>query len=281
MNQQSFLEGGTQESVGLTIQKRFKLEQQIGKGASGTVSYINCYFWKTVRQIFYRNGKVWEKLTGTYFEYEYHSFNEIYSSNRNATNNILIKSDDFENAKSSILTLIDFSSSQRFKDKHGRHFPQQKISSFNGNLAFSSLYQMMGLSPSRRDDILSRLYLLLFLKEGSLPWLTINLNKDRRLAFKQVKYEKKAFHQYIQFSDHHQCLMRQLIKYADQLDFEEKPDYRFITQQLLKLGEIEYSSTNNVDWKMDWSRTSGLYGIKQKCATRVFIKVDFKFMSDQ
>ena len=44
--------------------------------------------------------------------------------------NILLNSNDEEDARSSLITLIDFSASERYQDRKGRHLPKNKVSNF-------------------------------------------------------------------------------------------------------------------------------------------------------
>jgi hypothetical protein len=60
--------------------------------------------------------------------------------------NILLLSNDYTNAKSSMMGLVDFSVSKRFTNDAGSHIPEKKMETFEGNLAFSSKYQLMELS---------------------------------------------------------------------------------------------------------------------------------------
>lgn len=46
------------------------------------------------------------------------------------------------------------------------------------------------LGPSRRDDILSIIYLLIFLREGSLPWSKYLSNEQKNHSFLTVRKEK-------------------------------------------------------------------------------------------
>eukprot|EP00347_Sterkiella_histriomuscorum_P022938 403336582 len=59
--------------------------------------------------------------------------------------NILLNSNDYENAESSLLSLIDFSVSLPFAHKQVPRSQIKLSRDFNGNLAFSSKEQMMGL----------------------------------------------------------------------------------------------------------------------------------------
>lgn len=112
-----------------------------------------------------------------------------------------------ESADSSLLCLIDFSVSLPYMSKP---LPKSQIKlskDFNGNLAFSSKEQMMGLrklliiltqniylAPSRKDDIISTLYLLIYLQEGTLPWSGLKQDNELDDTFKKVRDIKKRFH---------------------------------------------------------------------------------------
>lgn len=60
--------------------------------------------------------------------------------------NILVNSNDFSHPLSSLLTLIDFSVSKKFQDEDGKHIELCNDQRFDGNFAFSSKYQMLGIS---------------------------------------------------------------------------------------------------------------------------------------
>ncbi len=95
--------------------------------------------------------------------------------------NILLRSNDLSEAESSLICLIDYSVSVRYLDELGFHKDDLPSKEFNGNLTYASLYQMENkgtlnfrlvtyIGHSRRDDLISSLYLLIYLLEGSLPW---------------------------------------------------------------------------------------------------------------
>ena len=56
--------------------------------------------------------------------------------------------------------------------------------SFTGTARFLSLNAHMGIEQSRRDDIESFMYILIFMIKGSLPWQKLKANK------RYEKYEK-------------------------------------------------------------------------------------------
>ena len=84
--------------------------------------------------------------------------------------------------------LIDFGLSCRYQDDYGIHSTKEFINKFSGNFMFASLNSCRGNTKSRRDDIQSLLYIMIYLlNKNSLPW--DNFHKK----FKNSNYEFKDF----------------------------------------------------------------------------------------
>ena len=72
-------------------------------------------------------------------------------------------------------SLIDFGLSKRYVDKSGRHILRATNKCFRGTLRYCSLNMHNGVENSRRDDIESLVYVLIYLLKGSLPWMSQNV----------------------------------------------------------------------------------------------------------
>lgn len=69
------------------------------------------------------------------------------------------------------LYLIDFGLTQKFLDKQGKHVEKQYVNKFSGNFLFASLNSCRGYNKSRRDDMESIFYVLIYLLNNCyLPW---------------------------------------------------------------------------------------------------------------
>jgi serine/threonine protein kinase len=80
--------------------------------------------------------------------------------------NVLVGKND-----ASKLYLIDFGLANTFVDDDGNHTTKNYLMKFSGNFLFASLNSCRGYNKSRRDDIESLVYLLIYLLNGSqLPW---------------------------------------------------------------------------------------------------------------
>lgn len=76
------------------------------------------------------------------------------------------------NPQTNAFSLIDFGLSKRYVDKAGKHILRATNKSFRGTLRYCSLNMHNGVENSRRDDIESLVYVLVYLQKGSLPWMS-------------------------------------------------------------------------------------------------------------
>jgi len=108
--------------------------------------------------------------------------------------------------------LIDFGLSKQYINEKGQHIPFKNGKSLIGSVNFSSVHVQQGFEASRRDDLESLLYILIFLlKENLIPW-----NHDSAV---EVLEKKLAFAE---------APIASLLSYCRNLQFEEKPDYNKI-----------------------------------------------------
>jgi serine/threonine protein kinase len=79
------------------------------------------------------------------------------------------------------LHLIDFGLSQLFEKNNSdgtkEHIKKENLNAFSGNFIFASINSYLGYTKSRKDDLESALYLIIFLfNKNYLPWLDICKN---------------------------------------------------------------------------------------------------------
>ena len=110
--------------------------------------------------------------------------------------NILIGSKDPKT-----IYLIDFGLSCSYLNVDGQHVEKEYIQKFSGNFIFASLNSCRGYNKSRRDDMQSLIYVMVFMLNGGLPWSDFHKKfKDRDFAFKDflrervdIKYMREFF----------------------------------------------------------------------------------------
>lgn len=96
---------------------------------------------------------------------------------------------------------------------------------FTGNYAFCSCSVLKGVKPSRRDDLESLAYVLVYLRSGFLPWNKLDSDKP---ASRSKHLEKK-----LQLSPSKVCAgmeaeHQQFLTYCRALSFDEQPNYHLL-----------------------------------------------------
>ena len=102
-----------------------------------------------------------------------------------------------------------------------------------GTFDFCSINNHMGISLSRRDDIESLAYCLIYFYLGKLPWSSRNSSIKSRENIMNAKIEFCSFGKNIKNLHKNLC---KILDYATRLQFEEKPNYKYL-KDLVK--EIE------------------------------------------
>jgi serine/threonine protein kinase len=122
--------------------------------------------------------------------------------------------------KDNKIYLIDFGMCKRYK-KDGIHMKCNKLTNIIGSLNFVSLNVHNGIEPSRRDDIESIIYVLLFLLYGTLDWY------EEKSISNVILYKSKLTKEEIIPN-----IIKQMLFYVYQLKFEDKPNYNYLYNML-------------------------------------------------
>ena len=161
-----------------------------------------------------------------------------------------VKPDNFliGNPDKEYIYIIDFGLAKKFmSSRTGKHAKFVINKKWSGTSRFASANSLRGVAQSRRDDLESLCYLLLYLMKGNLPWdnvYGINENEEILLIYKIKKYMKP------------ELLFMNLPKetaeffnYCKKLEFEQKPDYNYLKNLLLNI--LNFSQEKN-DLKFCW-----------------------------
>lgn len=104
-------------------------------------------------------------------------------------------------------------------------------------MAFCSPNSLKGYSTSRRDDLFSILYLIIYTWSGKIPFLNMKMSKDEQLN--DYKTKKKTSNAKTLCEEHGCKFMYDFAKEIYALRFKEKPDYsklRFLlTKEILNM----------------------------------------------
>lgn len=95
------------------------------------------------------------------------------------------------NKEKNIVHLIDFGLSKRYIDKNNKHIPLHTDKDVIGTKRYLSLNVLSGNTPSRRDDLISVIYILIFFRRGDLPWNKIDLKYKNQPEIERKKLQLK------------------------------------------------------------------------------------------
>lgn len=143
-----------------------------------------------------------------------------------------------------VLYLADFNTAHWYRDPRTHiHIPSHDGLPFVGTYAFASINCHLGHELSRRDDMESLAYLLVYLLHGSLPWFnTTRIRKSTILHTKQTvsadELCKSLPSEFLQF-----------IEYSRNLSFTAKPDYARFRASFEDLGG-RLGGAEIFDWQM-------------------------------
>jgi hypothetical protein len=161
-----------------------------------------------------------------------------------------------------LIYLIDFGLSRKYRSSRtGKHIKFQNRKLIYGSELFISINGNKGYEQSRRDDLESLGYMLIYLANGNIPWVNItklNINIHKRFF---LIYKMKN-----SISTETLCKrlpkeMATYINYCKKLYFEQDPDYNYL-KSLFYI--ILYQINQKNDLKFFWI-TDKLYNkIKSK-----------------
>lgn len=145
-----------------------------------------------------------------------------------------IKPDNFliGNDNKNVLYLIDFGLSKTYIKK-GKHVAIERNRNITGTARYVSINVHKGILPSRRDDMESIGYILLYLLNGDLPWQGLQVKKqEKNKLIGDIKSNIKLWELY---SDTIPGEIILFIEYCKALQYDEEPDYQYLKNILNNL----------------------------------------------
>lgn len=123
--------------------------------------------------------------------------------------------------------IIDFGLCKKYRDpKTHQHIAFREGKNLTGTPRYASINSHAGLETSRRDDLESIGYMLVYFLKGSLPWqgLVANTKKQKYQKIWKVKARTPISKLCADLPEEFQTFL----EYSRSLTFKEKPNYSFL-----------------------------------------------------
>jgi len=151
--------------------------------------------------------------------------------------------------KANQVNVIDFGLAKKYRDpKTHQHIPYRENKNLTGTARYASINTHLGIEQSRRDDLESLGYVLMYFNRGSLPW------QGLRAANKKQKYEtiseKKMSTPVEQLCKGFPQEFSTYLNYVRALRFDDKPDYGYLRKLFRDLFIREGFQ---YDYVFDWT----------------------------
>ena len=163
-----------------------------------------------------------------------------------------IKPDNFligKGKKANTIYAIDFGLSKKYREsKTGLHIPYRDGKELTGTARYASINTHLGIEQSRRDDIESLGYMMIYLMKGRLPWQGM-VNSNPKKKYDDIKKLKID----VKLPDLCRDLPKECIKfiqYARDMKFEDKPNYKYLRELLKRMATKngQKMDTSKFDW---------------------------------
>eukprot|EP00262_Sarcandra_glabra_P002789 TRINITY_DN1317_c0_g1_i2.p1 TRINITY_DN1317_c0_g1~~TRINITY_DN1317_c0_g1_i2.p1 ORF type:complete len:462 (-),score=52.53 TRINITY_DN1317_c0_g1_i2:529-1914(-) len=145
--------------------------------------------------------------------------------------------------------IIDYGLAKKYRDlQTHKHIPYRENKNLTGTARYASVNTHLGVEQSRRDDLESLGYVLMYFLRGSLPW------QGLKAGTKKQKYdkisEKKMLTPIEVLCKSYPSEFISYFHYCRSLRFEDKPDYSYLKRLFRDLFIRE---GYQFDYVFDWT----------------------------
>ncbi len=160
--------------------------------------------------------------------------------------------------KSLSMYCIDFGLSTRFRHPRTlQHIPYRDNRSLTGTPRYASINNHLGIEQSRRDNLESIGYILIYFLHGSLPWQGIKARNAKK-KYKMIleKKQSTSIQQLCQGLPHQFAVY---LNYVRKLSFNDNPNIPYLRGLFQELyRENKYDNGSNFVW--DWAMLKERHG---------------------
>lgn len=148
-----------------------------------------------------------------------------------------------------LVYLIDFGLAKQYCDPITRkHIPYRDDKSLTGTARYASVNTHQGIEQSRRDDLESLGYVLMYFNRGSLPWQGLKAN-NKKQKYEKIR-EKKLATSVDELCQGYPVEFAHYINICRNCKFDESPNYDHLRSLIKSLFR---NSGYSYDYVFDWN----------------------------
>ena len=160
-----------------------------------------------------------------------------------------------------LIYIIDFGLAKKYRSERGNHVKFGLTKHITGTPRFCSINAMRGIEQSRRDDLESLSYLILYFIKGSLPWQGLKI-QSRSQRFKEITRLKKN----LKIENNDENIPPEIVlffKYTRKLGFTENPKYEYMRKLFISvLNKYGFINDQKFSWISDTNEGKTIENIK-------------------
>lgn len=171
--------------------------------------------------------------------------------------------------------VVDFGLSKRYRHpKSLQHIPHRDGRSLTGTPRYASINNHLGIEQSRRDDLESIGYVLVYFLKGSLPWQGLKAKNAQKKY--QLIMEKKQHISIANLCQGCPSQFAEYLSYCRSLKFDSKPDITYLRKLFRDLYHAQGCSASTVSYVL----LCILYGcIYRRCVGALSIRILYDILT--
>ena len=151
--------------------------------------------------------------------------------------------------KERLIYLIDFGLSRKYINDNNIHISMKKDRNIIGTVRYISMNTHQGFEQSRRDDLESLIYIIIYFIKGELPWQGVKYKNKSEKYSKIYEMKKKSTVKGGELCESIPAEFQTIIDYIIGLEFTEKPNYSMIKNIIdIILAKLNYNNDLQFDW---------------------------------